>query len=377
LEGATRPEDWGEAYAGQRRTYLGYTEALKSLFRQLLEKEGIPYVQIEARTKEVPNFVSKLRRKNYSSPLEEVTDFSGIRLVLYYLDDLERVRDLIERQFFINRDDSVDKGALLDPDRFGYLSVHYVIRPSTTRRDLPEWSEFSDLWAEVQVRTALQHAWGAISRKLAYASVREAPRDLQRGLNRLSALLELADEEFVDIRKAREEIEQQYDREVERGNLDLEVDESSLDIYLRESGVASRISQLAQHAGSPTREAKNAWPSPRTAGLEYAPAGWEGDEGRDEHEEIRELLSVLDELNIKRISQLDEKLQELWELLPKFMEAVNKGYQDSDGRPIAASPHIWLTLALLWSAKAPAEKYLELGYVDRLIDCILSEHRDC
>jgi putative GTP pyrophosphokinase len=359
LEGSEkkRPEEWGEAYASKRRTYLGYTDVLEALFRQLLDREGIPYVQIEGRTKEIPNFVSKLRRKNYEQPLAEVTDFSGIRLVLYYLDDVERVGQLIAEQFTVDDENSVDKGALMDPDRFGYLSVHYVVQPAAARKTLPEWSEFSDLWAEIQVRTVLQHAWGAISRKLTYASVREAPRDLQRSLNRLSALLELADEQFLDIREARGEIEQQYDREVERGNLDLAVDESSLESYLRESGIDERISILARAAGSPSHR--------RSDNVEF--------EEEARQEDLRMVLGVLRNLEIERISELDQRLDDLWSDIPGFMGTVNKKFRRSrDGLPISDSPLNWLVLILLWSFKVPAEQLTEVGYVSDLAAAVTS-----
>lgn len=359
-----RPEEWGEAYQREHPTFVGYTAALELLLPQLLDKAGIAYVQIDGRTKGVSNFVSKLRRKQekYDEPLREVTDLSGVRIVLYYLDDVERVGELIESQFEVDAANSGDKAASMDPDRFGYLSVHHIVRPSATRRSLPEWTAFADLQAEIQVRTVLQHAWGAISRKLAYASVREAPRDLQRSLNRLSALLELADDEFVDIRVARESIEQEYDREVERGNLDLEIDESSLDAYMRESGVATRIAELALAAGSPTVEAKD--------------ANWREEDILEEHRQgqRRTLLAVLANLGMTRISEIDERLSGLWSSMPGFMEAVNAGYKDDDGMPISAAPTIWITLVLLWSERAPAETFSNLGYVSGLTEAIVSTY---
>lgn len=361
----TGPEDWGERFEERRPVFLGYTEALEVLLPQLLDQAQISYVQVDGRTKERSNFVSKLRRKGqkYEDPLSEVTDLSGIRVVLYYLDDVERVGKLIEEQFAVDPENSVDKAALLDPDRFGYLSAHYVVKPSAARCDLPEWAPFASLSAEIQVRTVLQHAWGAISRKLAYASVREAPRDLQRSLNRLSALLELADDQFVDIRVAREGIEQQYDRDIEGGNLDLEIDESSLDIYLRESGVAERISGLARDAGCPSEAEKKEVFDPETV-----------DEIARENK--RRLLSLLKDLGIARIADLDELLNRLWEGIPALMATVNSAYVDSDGRPISDLAFNWLNLILLWGSREPAEKFVELGYVETLVDSVVSLYDD-
>lgn len=359
--GGLSAEDWGERYRTRRPAFSGYTEALESLFPQLLEQAQISYVQVDGRTKDVPNFVNKLQRKGekYEDPLGEVTDLSGIRIVLYYLDDVERVGRMIEDQFEVDSTNSGDKAASMDPDRFGYLSTHYVVRPSATRSPLPEWREFADLWAEIQVRTVLQHAWGAISRKLAYASVREAPRDLQRNLNRLSALLELADDEFVDIRLAREGIERQYDREVERGNLDLEIDESSLDSYIRESSLEEKISALARAAGSPQRRNED-------------PA--RAEERRQE--KMSDLLSVLRTLGIDRISQFDERLDGLWDAIPAFMATVNEQYQTAMRRPIADVALNWLVLILFWADEVGPEKFAQFSYAGQLVDAIMSTYRE-
>jgi putative GTP pyrophosphokinase len=356
------PEDWGAFYEAERPLYEAFTVGLEGLLRQLLERASIPYVQIEGRTKGVPNFVAKLRRKNekYKDPLAEVTDLAGLRIVLFYLDDVSRVGDLIEKQFAVDQSHSEDKSAALDPTRFGYLSVHHVIQLSDSREALPEWERFAGLYAEVQVRTVLQHAWGAISRKLAYASVHEAPRKLQRNLNRLSALLELADDEFVDIRLARETIEAEYDREVERGNLDLEIDESSLESYLRETGARDRIKDLAEKAG--------------------APKEYDVPEQEDDYDDLRQeissrLLEVMEISGLGRIADLDKLLSGAWSWVPRFMQDVNDRYSDSDGKPtLARNPDNWLTLLVLWATRASKDTIMGLGYVDRLAEAITSTY---
>lgn len=356
------PEDWGAIFSAERATYLAFTSALESLVRQLLEQANIPFAQVEGRTKDVANFESKLKRKKgeYPNPLEEVTDLTGLRIVLFYFDDIERVSTLIDQEFVVDSENSVDKSVALDPDRFGYLSVHQIVSLRSSRKALLEWSRFGGLCAEIQVRTVLQHAWAAISRKLAYASVREAPRDLQRNLNRLSALLELADSEFVDIRQAREAIETEYDREVERGNLDLQLDESSLEIYLREAGIQDRISCLAREAGSATASVDEDQVEP----------GWS-------RRLLQELLKVLEErAGWERIEDLDEMLNENWSALPKFMEYVNTHYRDEDDHPIDDHPYNWLALIVLWSLRAPKDAFKECRYVDQLADVVMATYKE-
>jgi len=348
------PEQWGLEYQAKRDTYVAFTESLHGLLRQLLERESIPYAQIERRAKSVPNFVGKLKRKNekYVYPLSEVTDLVGLRVVLFYRDDVERVGDVIRQQFEIDPTHSGDKSAILDPDRFGYLSVHHIVQLSESRCKLPEWAEYGGIYAEIQVRTVLQNAWGAISRKLAYANVREAPSDLQRSLNRLSALFELADDEFLAIRKAREEIEAEAEQEIERGKF-----RSGIVRYLEGSDVLNRVERLAREAGSPAEASK-------TLQID---------------EEVRRrflqiLLAATERAGLRSAEEFETAVEQLWGSLPWLMRELNARYLDPDGKPMSTEPHNWLTLALLWSIRAMPEAFSKLGYVDQLVEVVTSTY---
>ena len=64
-----------------------------------------------------------------------------------------------------------------------------------------EYSAYKDIIFELQIRTTLQHSWAEIEHGLGYKSQYEIPKDIRRRLTRLSAALELLDEEFVYIAK--------------------------------------------------------------------------------------------------------------------------------------------------------------------------------
>jgi putative GTP pyrophosphokinase len=336
------PEEWGRRYQEERRLHAGFAKALDGLLPQLLDQASIPFSQIEYRTKEVPDFVEKLKRKDekYKDPLTEVTDLVGLRIVLFYLDDVERVGEVIEREFAVDPEHSGDKRALLDPDRFGYLSVHHIVRLSPSRAQLPEWVAYREVCAEIQVRTVLQHAWAAISRKLAYANVRDAPRKLQRNLNRLSALFELADDQFMAIRKSREEIEAEHALQVERGKL-----EAELMLYLEGSdAVKERVEGLARDAGFPADGSKN-------------------DQTDAAKQQFRKSLMLsIERGGVERVSDFENKLEELWDAIPELMEAVNEHYFDPDRHSISTEPYNWLSLILLWSLRVSEEVFEGLGY---------------
>jgi hypothetical protein len=105
------------------------------------------------------------------------------------------------------------------------------------------------LRAEIQVRTALQHAWSAVNHKLDYKSPTEVPRELRRRLFRLSALFELADEQFSELRDARARIASEYAEDVREGQLDLPLDQSSLIAYMQDPGRRAIIARMVSESG--------------------------------------------------------------------------------------------------------------------------------
>jgi putative GTP pyrophosphokinase len=288
-EGPT-PEDWGAEYRRDLGSWEDFTARVERLVRDLLDREGLEVVQIESRTKEVESFVGKLKRKNskYAEPLREVTDLAGVRVITYYLEDVERVVDCLKHGFDVVAEHSRGSISAIDPDRFGYRSDQYVMRVSKERRQLPEWQQFGAHSVEVQVRTALQHAWSAIDHKLNYKTAREVPRHLKRRLSRLSALLELGDEQFSSLRDATNDLDAEYSREIEKGRLDLDVDLASLDAYLTVTGIGDRWVAAALEAG-------------------YVPAA---DNPKQLAKDRSDLLLVLQRLGVKTIKKLDDILQQ-------------------------------------------------------------------
>ncbi len=244
------PQEWGDIYKGRYAIYHEFTDKLLNLIIELLNEHKID-AQIESRTKSIENFAEKIQRegKDYRNPLEEITDLVGIRIIAYYKEDIDKIGVIIEKEFDIDWENSIDKAKTLDPDRFGYLSVHYVISLSSPRKKLTEWKAFSKIKAEIQVRTVLQHAWAAIDYKLRYKTAKEVPKNLRRQLFRLGALLELADEEFSNLRKRTEEIEEHYTQEVKKGKLDIELDSSSLEVYLNSTKQHLKWMKIAEQVG--------------------------------------------------------------------------------------------------------------------------------
>lgn len=248
------PKSLAEAmriYESLRPTYVLFVDSLRALLSQLLGAAGIDYVAIEGRAKTIDSFKEKAQRegKNYQDPSHDITDLAGIRIIAYHVRDLDAIASLLREDFDIDDVHSIDKTESLEPDRFGYLSRHYVVTLNEPRRNLRENGAFRDLCAEIQVRTVLQHAWAAIDHKLRYKTSSDIPRPFRRRLFRVSALLEAADDEFAALRSEMDALRDSYVQQVRKGNLQLEVDADSVAAYVTASPSVRHLRQTASESG--------------------------------------------------------------------------------------------------------------------------------
>lgn len=236
-----------------REQHFSLFEALASriaaLLQDLLHGAQIDLAQLECRAKTVESFLGKVERKGYKDPFTEIKDLAGLRVITYYNDDVQRVADLIHAEFDIDPAHSTDKLEELGVDEFGYRSFHIVATLAHPRSALPEWKDYVGRPFEIQVRSVLQHAWAAISHKIDYKTAAQAPKELRRELFRLSALLELADDEFASVRDKSKTLVEGYRQEVDRGQLDLPLNLSSLTEFLSDKVDLNEWKTLGMEVG--------------------------------------------------------------------------------------------------------------------------------
>jgi len=169
---------------------------LKSILEELLVAEHVKFLQVTCRVKEKESLSKKIDDKlNKYNNLEEITDVLGARIVTYFESDVDQVAKIIEREFKIDRENSVDKRKL-KVNEFGYRSLHYVLSLDEKRGTVTENKAFATYKAEVQIRSILQHAWAEIQHGLGYKDKAGIPEKYVRAFNRTAALLETADIEF-------------------------------------------------------------------------------------------------------------------------------------------------------------------------------------
>lgn len=187
-------------YTELKDTYELFGKKLVDLIEGLLKRDNIDYQAISYRVKSEDSFRNKVKKKNKYKDINEMTDVCGIRIITYYSDTVDRVAEIISEQFNVDEDNTIDKRKALDPDRFGYLSLHYVVSLKDNRLSLPEYEIFKDIKVEIQIRSISQHAWAEIEHDLGYKSKKEIPKSIRRDFSRLASLLELVDKEFIEIR---------------------------------------------------------------------------------------------------------------------------------------------------------------------------------
>ncbi len=232
-----------EEYREKLSTYESFTKKLHSLISELLENEGVKVHLIESRVKDVKSFSDKIVRPNkvYNSPLNDVTDLSGLRVIVYYNDDILKVAKVIEQEFEKLECEDTHQQNNYDADSFGYLSLHYIVKINKSRSSLKEWSRFKSIKSEIQIRTVLQHSWAAISHALQYKNENDVPKPLRRKLFRLAGLFELADEEFMSVRDRARSDKTDVKESIASGDTDIGISPISIEEFINSWGYFEKI----------------------------------------------------------------------------------------------------------------------------------------
>ena len=191
-----------DEYRAKQPIFERLKVVVEEQLRRCLDENNIIVSGLEARIKTEKSLSGKLELKGYKyHTLDDITDILGARIITFYSDEVDLISALVEKLFDIDWENSVDKRKMLETDRFGYLSLHYVCRiPESLYKD-PAMPELNQIRFELQMRSTLQHMWANMYHDMGYKSEVEIPVEYQRNMSRLAGMLELADEQFSRIRR--------------------------------------------------------------------------------------------------------------------------------------------------------------------------------
>jgi putative GTP pyrophosphokinase len=185
------------------------TSVVESVRELLSQATDLEVSKVEGRVKDVEECIRKFRRK-YRAALEErntpyqiqhwITDLVGVRVVCLYEDELEKVARLVQSRYDVI--EVTDKVSAVEGTEaeFGYKGLHLDLRLNAQQSARPEQAAYAQWPFELQIRTIIQDSWSVLDHKIKYK--KSIPGQLKRRINVLSALFELADREFLQIRDA-------------------------------------------------------------------------------------------------------------------------------------------------------------------------------
>lgn len=191
------------------------TSFYRSLVAQLVASiENIETPTVNARLKDREESIKKFTLK-YQTDLEKnkepysiqdhITDLIGVRVICYYENDIQRVAEVLKKNFTILSESNKSAEIEEKENTFGYKGHHLDLKINDERSKLLEYSHYKEIRFEVQVRSIIQDAWSVLDHKIKYK--KSIPPTLKRQINALAALFEIADREFTQIKDTTQELE--------------------------------------------------------------------------------------------------------------------------------------------------------------------------
>ena len=160
----------------------------------LLRENGISAV-FSHRAKETDSIIKKMMRKD--KRYDEILDKVGVRVVVSFKSQLSEVDSLICKTFGGEIQKRENMSEKLGKTEFGYQAIHY---------DICKIRNGQECICEVQLRTICQDGWSMLSHAIAYKTEIGIPEHIEREINALSAVFELADNQFQLIKSLIDEL---------------------------------------------------------------------------------------------------------------------------------------------------------------------------
>ncbi len=189
---------------GEWKTFLiPYEQAVEELkvkFRSMRKEyrrknEYSPIEFITGRVKEISSILEKANKFNI--PLDrigyEIEDIAGIRVMCQFVDDVEKVVEIIRGR----KDMQImyEKDYVTNVKESGYRSYHIIIKYPVNMANGEK-----DILAEFQIRTLAMNFWATIEHSLNYKYKHEIPQDIKLKLKSAADAAFQLDEQMLEIK---------------------------------------------------------------------------------------------------------------------------------------------------------------------------------
>lgn len=186
-----------EEYKVQYAKYDKFTKVIELILQSALKKAKLPYRHIKGRAKDFDSLEKKLNKRELLTSHEiekEIIDIAGCRVIFFLKDEVDAFiqSGIIYENFEVITAKvhypTKDKNEL-------YQGIHWVVKLTKDRCELPEYSEYIDLICEIQVHTLLQNAWSETSHDIIYKKKISTEKQSQIG----KQLFKKIEEQFKTI----------------------------------------------------------------------------------------------------------------------------------------------------------------------------------
>lgn len=227
-------------YKSKYNTYKELDRIVFDKLSNMVSENHFFIMDLTHRLKSFDSLKEKLIKKNgkYEN-IYDLTDLCGFRIVCYFSDTVDEIASAISKIFDVDYANSIDKRNSLEDTQFGYLSLHYIC----SLKGYEGYStELTSIRFEIQIRTVLQHAWAEIEHDLGYKSEFGVPGKIRREFSRIASLLEVADEQFVGLRKSTKDYTQDVREKISAGVIDdIPLDQLTLSEYMEHNISFNRV----------------------------------------------------------------------------------------------------------------------------------------
>lgn len=180
--------------------YEQAVEELKVKFRSIRKEyrrknEYSPIEFVTGRVKEISSILEKANKFNI--PLDridhEIEDIAGIRVMCQFVDDIEKVVEIIRGR----KDMQIlyEKDYITNVKESGYRSYHVIIKYPVNMADGEK-----DILAEFQIRTLAMNFWATIEHSLNYKYKHEIPDNIKLKLKSAGDAAFQLDEQMLEIK---------------------------------------------------------------------------------------------------------------------------------------------------------------------------------
>lgn len=151
--------------------------------------------RVEGRIKTISSILDKCEKKGISIEEipEKIEDIAGIRIICQFVEDIDRVVELIH-----NRSDlkvKLEKDYVKEPKDSGYRSYHMIVWYTVETLDGTK-----EIMAEIQIRTLAMNFWATVEHSLQYKYKQHIPKEIEERLLKSADAVVQLDREMSQVR---------------------------------------------------------------------------------------------------------------------------------------------------------------------------------